>query len=261
LDIKAATISTILACLEVERYIQLFPTVNVTCDLNFYKTQPETLKAKNKVIATALIHGKRVKNQFQFQMDVVADALNVTIADIRDELEKLKGQDEITYSLKDQAYYFRVLKDPELDELIDQMVQKIKDLEQSNLRKIDIAYTTLKDHAFPSFEEAIATEKDQNLHSKINNYFCTEDTLTIKTNDSNHPKNRAFLLGDIRVFLSRNPAINTGRQVARIFHGISSPMFAARDWCFNPFWNRYKEFDFNELVQMATTEIAHFKTK
>ncbi len=52
-----------------------------------------------------------------------------------------------------------------------------------------------------------------------------------------------------------------GRVVARVFHGLSSPAFPAMEWARNSFWGRYKEFDFNKLLKLATEEIVQFKAK
>lgn len=142
------------------------------------------------------------------------------------------------------------------------------------------------------------------LHSKINEYFITEDETTLlppKTEDVDRatknkyvsslvpPKQtltfyncRTFLQADIRVFLERRgDTIASGRQVARIFHGISSPcvrispscfcnelmliipyleQFPAVDWCMDPHWHKYKEYDFNEIMQIAAAELRRLNT-
>ena len=53
----------------------------------------------------------------------------------------------------------------------------------------------------------------------------------------------------------------TGRAVARIFHGIQSPNFPAKQWgrVFR-FWRKHLDVDFNFLVKIATEEIVSMRT-
>lgn len=72
----------------------------------------------------------------------------------------------------------------------------------------------------------------------------------------------SFLRADIRVFLSRmDVASITGRQLARILHGISSPMFETSEWENNQFWKRHVNVEFNALIQIATEEIVRQKQR
>ncbi len=52
--------------------------------------------------------------------------------------------------------------------------------------------------------------------------------------------------------------VHTGRQVARVLHGMGSPQLPVSEWETNPFWRRHREVDFNRLLQMANEEIALF---
>jgi hypothetical protein len=45
--------------------------------------------------------------------------------------------------------------------------------------------------------------------------------------------------------------MHTGRAVARIFHGISSPAFPAYDWHRTPQWGAYVGFAFQDLMRLA----------
>ncbi|KAK5911139.1 hypothetical protein CgunFtcFv8_005341 [Champsocephalus gunnari] len=66
---------------------------------------------------------------------------------------------------------------------------------------------------------------------------------------------------DIRSFLSnRSDEKFSGRAVARILHGIGSPCFPAQIYGRDRrYWRKYIQFDFNQLIRLATQEIIHFK--
>eukprot|EP00048_Salpingoeca_helianthica_P011381 m.163801 g.163801 ORF g.163801 m.163801 type:complete len:98 (+) comp15220_c0_seq1:41-334(+) len=50
-----------------------------------------------------------------------------------------------------------------------------------------------------------------------------------------------------------------GRAVARIMHGISSPMFSARDWSRTPAWRRLLQVDFSHVRAIATAELIRLR--
>ena len=48
----------------------------------------------------------------------------------------------------------------------------------------------------------------------------------------------------------------SGRAVARILHGISSPAFPTFEWKSCPGWGRHKEVSFRDLMDLADGVIA-----
>jgi ATP-dependent DNA helicase Q4 len=68
---------------------------------------------------------------------------------------------------------------------------------------------------------------------------------------------------DVHLFLLiNNPLIQfTGRAIARIFYGLGSPLFPARDWAWGrcrQFWRKYIEVNFDQLCQIATKKVEEF---
>lgn len=63
----------------------------------------------------------------------------------------------------------------------------------------------------------------------------------------------SFLESDIKVFILTNlsKGLSNGRQVARIFHGIQSPRFSAKNWSKNPMWGRHIYYPFDMIRQIA----------
>eukprot|EP01018_Ginkgo_biloba_P002716 Gb_04713 [translate_table: standard] len=69
-----------------------------------------------------------------------------------------------------------------------------------------------------------------------------------------------FLRADIKVFLQSNAHMNfTGRAIARIMHGISSPAYPSAIWSKNHFWERYSKIEFTVVKEVASIEILACK--
>ncbi|KAI8608186.1 hypothetical protein BC830DRAFT_1156380 [Chytriomyces sp. MP71] len=67
---------------------------------------------------------------------------------------------------------------------------------------------------------------------------------------------------DLNDFIVQNAAVLTsGRAIARIFHGISSPKFPAYEWYKNRAWNSYAHFSFGELVKVASKLLMEFRAR
>lgn len=61
--------------------------------------------------------------------------------------------------------------------------------------------------------------------------------------------------------MARYPENNfTGRTLARIFHGVSSPVYPALVWSRCKFWKVHTNTDFNRIVTLANAEIVKMRT-
>lgn len=78
-------------------------------------------------------------------------------------------------------------------------------------------------------------------------------------------KSSAFLKSDARAFLRDfyGDTVTTGRQAARIFHGLSSPSFPANIWAGTAkmVWGKHTGTDFLELVKMFREEMCNIRGK
>jgi hypothetical protein len=75
---------------------------------------------------------------------------------------------------------------------------------------------------------------------------------------------RRFSPGNLLNPYTSEPQFNqqlTGRAVARICHGISSPAFPASIWRNDALWKRFSDVDFYALRALATKELVAFKTR
>jgi hypothetical protein len=87
---------------------------------------------------------------------------------------------------------------------------------------------------------------------------------------------RAQLLGDISAFCRSHrhaiaPASSasgsgavgglTGRAIARIFHGLTSPQYPAYEWGRDPYWGRHNTADFTLILSLANKTVEAMRRK
>ena len=87
---------------------------------------------------------------------------------------------------------------------------------------------------------------------------------------------RAQLLGDISAFCrahrnaiapassaSASGAVGglTGRAIARIFHGLTSPQYPAYEWGRDPYWGRHNAADFSLILSLANKTVEAMRRK
>lgn len=120
-------------------------------------------------------------------------------------------------------------------------------------------------------KEIEINERSNKLKTLIRNYFQTEiKNINQFDNDDNHDDDdneidkkqtpTQQLLFDIRTMIGRYPENKfTGRAIARIFHGVQSPVYPALVWSRCSFWRAHQKTDFNRIVSLANTEIVKMR--
>ncbi|KAL4587013.1 hypothetical protein LXL04_011662 [Taraxacum kok-saghyz] len=258
LDMKEEVILTILTRLELaeEHYLRLLPQTNVTCVLNFYKTSPALLAAKDIVIGAIIKKSEMKDGQYVFDIPTVASTIGVHVSTVSNQLQTLKAKGEITYELKDPAYCYTIVNFPkDICSLAADLTKWLSEVESCKVRKIDAMFNAAV-YAVKTCDRTNGCTNSQHtpcLQKKILDYFNAE-------NDSNIPNKMAqasrFLRADIKVFLQGNSHSKfTPRAIARIMHGIPSPTFPSSTWSKTHFWGRYIETNFDVLMEAAKAEL------
>lgn len=125
------------------------------------------------------------------------------------------------------------------------------------MRSSSASYTVLCDKA--------DQQKSVQLKEEIRNYFDASGaglaSISLEEQLYLRPEVEQRIRGDIRSLLSIHSDHSwTGRAVARILHGISSPNFPSKVWGrVRRFWRLHLETDFNLLAAIATKEILKFR--
>ena len=154
----------------------------------------------------------------------------------------------------------------ELDYVCDHLQRRVKDQETLEVDKLHLLYSVLRSVACDNIYEYFSDREggsQSRLMELINDYFedrldCTTAAQmgihVLKLPSEISAKLEADISRDIHSLMSIHTERNfSGRTIARIFHGISSPCFPAEVWAKQQrFWRRYLHVDFNALCQVAT---------
>ncbi|CAO2829423.1 unnamed protein product [Amaranthus hypochondriacus] len=266
-DIKEEVIITILTQLELGevQYLHLHPQMNVTCSLNFHKTPPMDLAARDHLVAGILNKAETKHGLHVFDIPTVANEIGYTVKQFVNQLQNLKSIGEITYELKDPGYCFTIVHVPrDLCSLATQMTKWLSEIECCKVRKLDMMFNaaTLAVKSCESMNEYDVSQKYQHttfLQKIISEYFSEETLIDPPTKIK---QNSPFLRADIKVFLQNNSAAKlTPRAVARVMHGIASPAYPSAAWSKTHFWGRYTDVDFKAVMEAAKLELLNFVGK
>lgn len=83
--------------------------------------------------------------------------------------------------------------------------------------------------------------------------------ITLQLQPSNVPDEH--IIADVHALINMYPD-NTfsGRNIARLFHGISSPNYPALIWSRCNYWRAHTKVDFNRILKLANSEIVKRRT-
>ena len=191
----------------------------------------------------------------QCSLRQLSDAMDQSIVEVYQQLQQCNSiNSTILVSFSTPSFFVKVLgemSNDDKDEVCDQLYSAIQEKENSDLRKLHILYTSLKQEAD---NEAYSTA----LKSKISLYFSGNLDIDLqKSNNQQLTEQQSLQLKkDIRLFLSQHSDETfTSRAIARIFHGISSPKYPAHLWGTGRnayYWRRHLDVDFNFILQTVT---------
>ena len=214
--------------------------------------------------------------EMSFSLAALSEKLNVSLRRVQQEMYSLQwndhesgdqrqGKSNILTEFSGPAFILHIpcgLAAEDKDEMCDFLYKRVIEQEQSDLKKLILLHSLLKQVAREhSDSEAVNT----NLRSVICRYFS--DSLDLPHLESVQdirkrllPKQDTRLCRDVRMLLSIHDDHHfDARAVARIFHGIPSPRFPANIWGTDRrFWRSHLDVDFNLVKHIAQQEILSF---
>ncbi|XP_023265625.1 ATP-dependent DNA helicase Q4 isoform X1 [Seriola lalandi dorsalis] len=292
LDITEEGVETLLCYLELhpQRFVELLhPTMSV-CKVSFYDG-PRQLQKIMKicppvavVLARRRMAGERVETCDQLEFDVVevADTMGWQLPLVKRGLRQLQwstdragGRSGILVEFSSPSFYFRSygdLSDEEMDRVCQFLHNRVQDQERTQLYQLTTCFKSFKSVAFQSVLSCVDdldVSRSLQLKNLLSEYFDKrrDRAHTLRPVDIEELDKYKLLdwesqiRADIRSFLSnRSDEKFSGRAVARILHGIGSPCYPAQTYGRDRrYWRKYIQFDFNQLIRLATQEIIHFK--
>lgn len=191
----------------------------------------------------------------------------------------------ITVKFSDLGFRIRSpgdLTDDELDSALDSLEKRTSSQEKTQLIQVcytniypilnkilillqlQIIFNTLGSLAFKSFNlcSSIDFPKDSSEELKriIRNYFQTNLPMDVKVIDERSDTSDGEIASDIRHIISMYPENNfSGRALARLFHGISSPCYPAVIWGRCKYWRAHMNVNFSRLVSLGNAELVKMR--
>ncbi|XP_015258189.1 PREDICTED: ATP-dependent DNA helicase Q4 isoform X2 [Cyprinodon variegatus] len=292
LDITEEGIETLLCYLELhpQRFVELLHPTLSACKVRCYDG-PRQLQKITKicppvavVLARQRMRGERVESLDQVEFDVVevADTMGWQLPMVKRGLRQLQwsterggGRSGIHVEFSSPSFYFRSfgdLSDEEMDRVCQFLYNRVQDQERTQLYQLTACFKAFKSVAFQSAMSCVNDldeSRSLQLKNLLSEYFDRrrDREHALQPVDLEEPDKYRLLdwenqiRADIRSFLgNRSDERFSGRAVARILHGIGSPCYPAQIYGKDRrYWRKYIQFDFNQLIRLATQEILHFK--
>uniref|UniRef100_A0A671P9Z5 DNA 3'-5' helicase n=1 Tax=Sinocyclocheilus anshuiensis TaxID=1608454 RepID=A0A671P9Z5_9TELE len=292
LDITEESLETLLCYLELhpQQWVELLhPTLSI-CKLQWYGG-PQQFRKITKLcppVAVALARkrmaGERVESCDTLEFDVVelADTMGWQLPLVKRGVRQLQwgsdtgsyggtGRSGVHVEFSALSFYFRSYGDltaDELDAVCAFLHGRVMAQERTQLYQLKTCFKAFRSVAYRNCSQCmddLEESRSQALKELLCHYFDKRRNLDLSKHyqeeeedeEEELNKCKAQICADIRGFLSnRSDEKFSGRAVARIFHGIGSPCYPAQTYGRDRrYWRKYIQFDFNEIIRLATQEI------
>jgi ATP-dependent DNA helicase Q4 len=134
----------------------------------------------------------------------------------------------------------------------------------SFFQKLQIIFNSLASLAYANFSQCSTnptpTDSSDKLKTIIRSYFQSNLPMDVKLMDESNETPDSEIVSDIRQMISMYPE-NTfsGRSLARLFHGISSPCYPAVIWGRCKYWRAHMNVNFSRLVRVGNSELVKMR--
>lgn len=247
------------------------------------QVRDQTLVRQDPLVAAAVALGRAGERKaVVVELMHVGNVLGLSPREVLRGLRDLQRSGRISLACSEPAYNLRVLRPPAEDELegiFHTLVETMLHLEQAQLRKLEFLQELIgrATAARPEQEgELPSTAMNRSIRRDLEAYFeQTKRTAAepepvladLPARLAQHGVSRADadrLRSDIRTLLVQHSdrgqtLFASGREVARIFHGIASPCFSGGAWYSHSAWRRHQNVDFHLLRLLATDELIKHK--
>ncbi|XP_019636907.1 PREDICTED: ATP-dependent DNA helicase Q4-like [Branchiostoma belcheri] len=293
LDMTEEGIATLLCYLELHprKWIEVLQPIRAFCTIQFYGG-PGLLRqhARTSPIVAAAVAMDRRKgvdhsnsNRLEFNVVELADRMGWDLEPVRRDIRGLKWKRTNTggyqrtgllVDFTDVSFLLRApgdLSDDDLEEVSDFLYSRVESQERTELRQIRAVFDALTEVSHDEFwacaEEVDQTRSEQ-LKTTLREYFekqpaqnTSSDSCAEEEEEQVPLKNEAQVRSDIRSFVClHHDRTFTGRAVARVFHGITSPCYPAQVWGRDRrFWRSHLDVDFNQLRRLAVEELVRIR--
>jgi len=283
LDLPEENISTLLCYLEnySPPYISLSNPVYCMAKVQCYggPRQLRQVAARSPPLAAAIailrqggMQDIQSASSIEFQVVEVSARMGWESAIVKKDLKNLEWTSTPTgwkktgvlVEFSDLAFHFSAatwLEEEQLDKLLEELYTRVDNREKTELwglTRLAKAFSTVAYGKQVEGSEEEDEEKSDKLKVFIREYFEEPERHVPEVLAAPPPcQHEDQVRADIRAFVCQHQEHDwSGRAVARVFHGIQSPNYPAKQWgrVFRS-WRSHLDTDFNLLVQFAKEEI------
>ncbi|XP_053606237.1 ATP-dependent DNA helicase Q4 [Plodia interpunctella] len=286
LDLPAENIATLLCYIELhpKQYIKVLNNAYTMCKIASYGGPVKILEAaktSSPLAMAYLLESKKdpeimKKSYVEFNVIEVAAAIGWESGMTKYHLKNLEWVVEGGLSKRSllkvefSTLGLRIkapgdLNPVELDAILDDLHKLVVSQERSmlyQLEEINAALSTLGNYSLDSVDlsDELLLQKSNALKIIIKNYFQRDDILPSNVKLQERPLDIDRIASDVRALItSYKDCSFTGRSIARIFQGISSPNYPAIVWGRCRFWRSHIQEDFYGILRIATQELIQMK--
>lgn len=158
----------------------------------------------------------------------------------------------------------KAISGEEIDDVVTDVFSYCVSQELCQQRKVDVIGQVMKAVSQDRFTDC-DPEADTFLHKALDMYFRdASDVELLEQSENMLPEEDrletilnspvpTFLEQDVRVMIDAYQSeLQTPRQVARILHGIASPMFPRSRWFKTTWWRKHMYYPFMDTLKIAT---------
>ncbi|XP_037890041.1 uncharacterized protein LOC119637796 [Glossina fuscipes] len=287
LDIPQENISTLLCYMELDNRwrINILSNAFITAKVISYGGAKYLKYAAKKCPPLAMAIAWEIKdgkfkehgNIIEFSIIDIAAAIGWNSGVVKYQLKNLEWtqvdglpkRSPITVTFNDLGFRLTAPGDfttAEIDEALDTLYNRTVKQEKTQLMQLQYVCQGLSSVAYDTFKscsiEQFSADRCHQLKAIIRNYFKNDypKDLKLEIEDSDSITDED-IMNDVNALLSMYPENNfSGRNIARIFHGIPSPNYPAVMWYRCKYWRVHPKANFNRIVQLANTVIVRRRT-
>ncbi|XP_066940278.1 uncharacterized protein RecQ4 [Macrobrachium rosenbergii] len=293
LDLPEENLETMLCYLELHwgNLVKLNSRVYANCTVACYGGPRQLVAVSRRcpplAVAIALECEKGINmdksNRISFPVVEVASRMGWDSKIVKRELKALEWNTQnlagggkvkrsgVSVEFSDLSFHIESrgdLSDDERDQLLDAMFRRIQLREKEQLRNLHYIYQLLQSVSHKTILlccDDVDMERCLRLREELSRYFAKEgkvlSDVRVEEQVYLRPDMERQICSSVRNVLSTHVDHRwTGRAMARVFHGISSPNFPAEVWGrVRHIWRLYLNVDFNLLVKIITQEILRCK--
>ncbi|XP_034481015.1 ATP-dependent DNA helicase Q4-like [Drosophila innubila] len=286
LDIPAENISTLLCYMELDpRWcMNVLSSAYIMAKVISYGGPKYLKHAAKECPPLAMAIALQIKNKtfkedaniIEFSVIDIAAGIGWNSGVVKYQLKNLEWmqvngfpkRSPITVSFFDLGFRIKApgdFSEAEIDNALDTLYSRSVKQERTQLIQLQYVAHGLSAVAYNMCAHCCSVDFPQDrctqLKGIVRNYFRNDypQDLQLEIEPSDVPDDH--IIADVHALINMYPD-NTfsGRNIARIFHGISSPNYPAVMWGRCHYWRAHTKVDFNRILKLANMEIVKRRT-